>query len=145
MHLLCWYYYYINSWNFRWWMFFMKLKPPYNQKKTKQLETQCLGCHSIYITPKKCISEFKILNQLSNCFEKVSLVLMMGLSKVTKNAPDVRQSNLPKREDKLKLLFNQSTLAPILPKLIWVVSSHLQTIFSNWFENAELVFQPGAL
>ena len=51
-----------------------------------------------------------------NCFEKVPLVFIMGLFKVTKNAPAMWQSNIRKTDDKLKQLLIQSTLAPFLPK-----------------------------
>ena len=53
------------------------------------LKPTFLGCHSFYITPKYVFLSPNDQIYIENCFEKLALVFMMGLFKVTQNAPDV--------------------------------------------------------
>ena len=76
------------------------------QKKVKQLEKYVFfGLPQLLYQTKKVYLQVQIIElKLKNCSEKFALFFMMTLSKVTKNAQDVRESNLPKTEDKLKQL-----------------------------------------
>ena len=73
-----------------------------NQKRVKLLENQLFWVHILKPT-------FKTILRKCIGFDD-------GTFQSDKKAPDIRQENLPKTENKLKQLLSQATLAPILLK-----------------------------